>query len=180
MSERTADTILDEYLVVRCQLGDAEAFGHLVGRWQPRLLRHARCFTRDAEAARDVVQESWVAIVNGLRTLRDPASFRAWALRIVANKARDWVRREGARRRARRRAGAESAPRRAEPPSDSVGRVRAGLQELEPGQRCVLTWHYLEGMTVTEIAEALGIPEGTVKSRLHYARNALRARLKET
>jgi RNA polymerase sigma factor (sigma-70 family) len=178
VSERTPGAILDEYLVVRCQLGDAKAFGHLVDRWQPRLLRHARCFTRDAEAARDVAQESWLAIVKGLRTLHDPANFRSWAFRIVANKARDWVRREGARRRITRRA--EAAPHDRVTQSDVVDRVRAGLRELEPDQRCVLGWFYLEEMTVAEIAEALGIPEGTVKSRLHYAKNALRARLKET
>jgi RNA polymerase sigma-70 factor (ECF subfamily) len=187
VKEKDVAAILDEYLVVQSQLGDAEAFGHLVARWQPRFLRYARCFTANSEAAKDVAQESWLGIVKGLRSLRDPERFRSWALRIVANKARDWVRREDVRGKAARRAASEAptAGTADAPPSEmaeavgAVERVRAGLDGLEAGQRCVLTWYYLEDMTVPEIAAALSVPEGTVKSRLFYAREALRARLEE-
>lgn len=120
-----------------------------------------------------------MAVLRGLRSLRDPARFRAWALRIVANKARDWVRREQARGRV---AGSAQHP----PPAahstsmtDAISRVRAGLDELEPNQRLVLSWFYLEEMSVREIAEVLALPVGTVKSRLFHARNALRTRLEE-
>ena len=180
VSERAAAAVLDEYLVVQSQLGDADAFRHLVRRWHSRLVRHARYFTRDGEAAKDVAQKSWMAIMRGLRSLHDPANFRAWAFRIVANKARDWVRREETRRRATRRVEAEAAHEEAALPSGVIERVRTALAELEPSQRCVLTWFYLEGMSVREIAEALDVPAGTVKSRLFYARGALRARLEET
>jgi RNA polymerase sigma-70 factor (ECF subfamily) len=179
MSGRSADQVLDEYLVVRSQLGDAEAFGRLVRRWHGRLLRQAGLYTGDGEPAKDVVQESWIAIVRGLGSLQDPARFRAWAFRIVANKARDWVRREDARRRAAGRLAAEPTPDLPTSGSVRVERVRAGLAELEPAQRCVLDWFYLEGMSVAEMAEALDVPPGTVKSRLFYARRALAERLKE-
>ena len=94
MSQRTPSSALDEFLIVQSQLGDSEAFTQLVERWHPRLLRHAYHLTQDREAAGDVAQESWMAIVRGMGSLRDPARFRAWALRIVANKARDWIRRK--------------------------------------------------------------------------------------
>jgi RNA polymerase sigma factor (sigma-70 family) len=177
--ERGTDEVLDEYLVVQSQLGDADAFTRLVHRWQGRILRHAYYFTRDPEAAKDAAQESWMAIIRGLRSLRDPASFPAWALRIVANKSRDWVRREGARRRASHREEAEPAPV-GTSSADPVERVRSGLAQLDAGRRSVLRWFYLEGMSVAEIAEALDVPVGTVKSRLFHARDALRARLEET
>lgn len=189
MSERAPSSVLDEYLVVQSQLRDEGAFARLVRRWHPRLLRHAYHFTRDAEAARDVAQESWMAVVRGLGTLRDPARFRPWALRIVANKGRDWVRREQARRKAVLgaeedapwEAGASAGPGAVAGPgaSEAVLRVRAGLAGLEPEQRLVLTWYYLEEMSVREIAEALSIPSGTVKSRLFNARRALERRLEE-
>jgi RNA polymerase sigma-70 factor (ECF subfamily) len=189
VSERAPSSVLDEYLIVQSQLGDEGAFARLVRRWHPRLLRHAYHFTRDPEAARDVAQESWMAVVRGLGTLRDPAAFRPWALRIVANKGRDWVRREQARRKAVRRA-AEDAPREAGAPagaggvagpgaSEAVLRVRAGLAGLEPDQRLVLTLYYVEEMRVREIAEVLSVPTGTVKSRLFNARRALERRLEE-
>jgi RNA polymerase sigma factor (sigma-70 family) len=153
---RSAAAVLDAYLVVRSQLGDAGAFGQLVDRWQPKLLRHARCLTGTRETAKDVAQESWLAIVRGLQSLHDPARFRAWAFRIVANKARDWVRREEVRRRAAGRVEAEPESGPVGASADATERVRAALAELEPNQRCVLTWFYLEEMTVAEIAEALG------------------------
>jgi RNA polymerase sigma-70 factor (ECF subfamily) len=179
-----ADAVLDEYLVVQSQLGDADAFRRLVRRWHERILGRALHFTRDPEAAKDVAQESWVAVVRGLRSLRDPARFPAWTLQIVAHKARDWVRREEARRRAARRAEPDSSPSDTSEHAASIervraGLVRAGLARLDPARRSILRRFYLEGMSVAEIAEALGIPAGTVKSRLFHARDALRALLEE-
>lgn len=178
-TEPTADEVLDEYLVVQSQLGDADAFRRLVQRWHGRVLRRAAYFVHDRDAAQDVAQESWMAVIRGLRSLRDPARFPAWTLQIVANKSRDWVRREEARSRVVRRALAESEPSGATPAASVVERVRAGLAALDPARRSVLRCFYLEGMSVAEIADVLDIPPGTVKSRLFHAREALRARLEE-
>jgi RNA polymerase sigma-70 factor (ECF subfamily) len=180
MNERTPSAVLDEYLVVQCQLGDSGAFRRLVERWHPRLLRRAHHLTQDDEAARDVAQEAWMAVVRGLSSLRDPAHFGAWALRIVANKSRDWVRREQARRSAARRAEVSVLQDAGTEVADVRQRLRAGLDELAPNQRLVLKWFYLEERSVGEIADKLSVPAGTVKSRLFHARNALRLRLEET
>ena len=121
-----------------------------------------------------------MAIVKGLSRLEDPSRFRPWAYRIVANKARDWIRSERARRRA-----ADGAPQldavvpEFAATADDVARVRYGIARLEPDQRLILSWFYLEDMPLRDIADALSIPVGTVKSRLFHARAALRARLSE-
>jgi RNA polymerase sigma-70 factor (ECF subfamily) len=155
--ETAGDAVLDEYLVVQSQLGDAAAFERLVRRWQGRVLRRALHLTGDLEAARDVAQECWLAVIRSLRSLRDPGCFPAWLLRIVANKSRDWVRRQEARRRAARRIQVEIPT--AEPLSTPVAalieRVRAGLTELDPARRTVLRWFYIEGRSVAEIADLL-------------------------
>jgi RNA polymerase sigma factor (sigma-70 family) len=122
----TADDVLDEYLVVQSQLGDAVAFRRLVRRWQGRVLRRAEYLVRDRDAAQDVAQESWMAVIRGLRSLRDPARFPAWTLQIVAHKSRDWVRREEARTKATRRAMAEPEPKESIPEACLVERVREG------------------------------------------------------
>ena len=176
MSKRSRATVLDEYLVVQSQRGDTAAFHSLVERWQDRLRGHAYQYTRDAEAAKDVAQEGWLAILRGLKRLDDPGRFRPWAYRIVANKARDWVRREQSRRRV------EHVPVQSgevAQPSDALSRVRAGIEELGAEQRLILRWFYMEDMSVRDIAEALSIPVGTVKSRLYHARNALKQRIEE-
>ncbi len=179
MSGRTPSGVLDEYLVLRSQSGDAEAFRWLVERWHTRLLGHAFRFTGDTEAAKDITQDCWLAIVRGISTLQDPARFRPWAYRIVANKSRDWVRREQARRRAVYIAAAAETESGAGCAQDAVARIHEGIARLDGDQRLILTWFYLEEMSVHEIADALSIPGGTVKSRLFHARSALRACLEE-
>ena len=180
MPKQSASSALDEYLVIECQLGNADAFRALFRRWHGRLLGHAHALTEDREAAIDVTQESWIGIVRGLHRLRDPARFPSWALRIVANKARDWIRREQSRRRVMERVEVD-LPRRAtsDDRDDDLERVRAGLAALDRDKRQVLSLHYLEGWSVDEIASELGAPPGTVKSRLFNARNELRRRLEE-
>lgn len=166
---------LDEYLVVECQLGNAEAFTALVRRWHRAFVLRAERLIGDREAALEVAQESWIGIIRGLSGLRDPRRFPGWAMRIVANKARDRIRRERSRRGV-----ADAVRLDVEPAIDrDLERVRDGLAELEPEQRALLRLHYLEGRPLAEIAAGLGVPEGTVKSRLHHARNQLRLCLEE-
>ncbi len=190
----TINTITDELLVMSCQDGDEEAISLLVRRWQPRLWRHARTLTGTDDAAWDVVQESWLAIVRGLHRLLDAAQFRVWAYRIVTNKSADWIRRQTRRRQALADLSQQDAAQsggtqtgiaqpdvlgRSEPEAaashnEQVAALQQALQTLGPDHRVVLTLHYLEEMTINEIAVSLGIPAGTVKSRLYHARQELK------
>ena len=120
-----------------------------------------------------------MAIVKGLSRLHDPTRFRAWAYRIVANKARDWVRREQTRRRAVADAAVAEPGATSTAATGDVARVREAITRLEPEQRLILSWFYLEDLSLRDIAEALSIPVGTVTSRLFHARAALRASLTE-
>ncbi|MHC4217223.1 MAG: RNA polymerase sigma factor [Planctomycetota bacterium] len=179
---RSREDILDEWLVFRIQEGDTEALRELVSRWNPKLWRHARRLIGETDAAADALQDAWLAIVRGLPRLRDPAVFRSWAYRIVSRRCADWI-----RRRQRDRAmnqGAPADPAEAPAPagtpasaSDDIAAVRQAIRELPADHRLVLSLHYLEGLSVREIACALDIPAGTVKSRLHHARNILRETL---
>jgi RNA polymerase sigma factor (sigma-70 family) len=171
---RTAEDVYDELLVMRCQDGDEESLAALVSRWQPRLLRHAMRLTREREAATEVVQETWVAIVRGLRRLDDAARFPPWVYRIVTNKCADWT---------RQRQRASMAPLAAEPAAkelsaeDSeadVAALRHAIERLPPAQQAMLSLFYVEGLSIQDIAETLSLPVGTVKSRLYYARSNLK------
>lgn len=175
------DRIYEELLVLRSQDGDRKALEELVGRWQDRFVRAASRLTGEREAARDVVQEAWLAIVRGLGRLDDPARFGPWAHRIVRNKAIDWVRGQG-RRRQMDGDLAEAAPsERSGSPSagDRSGRdaLVEALRSLSAGRRVLLSLYYQEDFSVGEIADILDIPAGTVKSRLYRARNQLRQAL---
>ncbi len=168
------EQLIDELLVMECQDGNAKALETLVSRWQKRLWRYACRLTGDPEAAWEVTQESWLGVIRGLPRLNDPARFRPWIYQIVTRKARDWIARNAKLRRRRAEAVAEEpipGPRQNQETADELQNVLARLPE--PG-RTVLTLYYLEGLPVAEIAHVLGIPAGTVKSRLHAARNELK------
>ncbi len=183
---RTQEDIEDELLVLKCQDGDGEALEVLVARWQPRLVRLAWRLTAEREAARDVVQDAWLAIVRKLKRLDDPARFRPWAYRIVTNKCADWTRRRVAQRKAAKDLQSAAAePKHGDPSTvtdsaDEAARLRHAVTQLPDEQRAILSLHYLDEMSVAQIAEVLGVPVGTVKSRMFHARNRLRQTLERT
>lgn len=158
--------------VAGARLGRAADFAALVDLAGPRLLAHARRLTDDAETARDMVQEGWEAIARGLPGLRDDRAFLPWAMAIVTRAAARDLR---GRIRARETA-TELAREAAEPGADPPD-LRAAIAELSPGQRAALALFYIEGLSVAEVAVALSIPPGTVKTRLMHARHKLRALL---
>ena len=175
------DRLNDELLVLRCQEGDAEAFEALIGRWQRRLWRHAWRLTGEESAAWDALQEAWIGISRGIRRLADAAAFPAWAYQIVSNKCRDSIRRQQRRREAAaaysERIGREEQE--AAAAQQRHGTLMEALEQLSGPDRAVLSLRYEEQFDTAEIACILGIPEGTVKSRLFHARQRLRKYLEE-
>lgn len=179
---------VDELLVLRCQARDREALDLLVERWHPRLLRLVRHLTQQHDVD-EVVQEVWLSIVGGLQRLRDPTHFASWAYRLASNKSVDWIRRNQRDRDLDRqvadqppavlsRAGVISEPK-TKPNKTTLGAMRKGLAELSPAHRVVLEMHYLDELSLADIANALEVPRGTIKSRLFHARNRLRDHLED-
>lgn len=173
---------LDALLVAAARQGDRAALSRLVIHRGPRLLAHARRLADDAEAARDILQDAWAEILRSLPRLADEAAFLPWALRIVTRRAARAVR--GRIRQRRLAAGLTAAQVTAPaavdpvPASDGAALARA-VARLPPDQQAVIALFYAEEMPVAEVALALDIPPGTVKTRLHHARARLRGYLEE-
>jgi len=175
---RSTEAIRDELLVLAAQAGDAAAFEALVRRWLPVMRRHAAWVTGDGAAVDDVCQEACLALVGGFRDISDPAAAHGWMLRIVTNKAVDWVRR-CQRDRELNRTLRNREPRGAscDQKSESGERaalIRAACLQLPAEMRALVSLFYGEGLPVAAIGVALGVPAGTVKSRLHEARAQLK------
>jgi RNA polymerase sigma factor (sigma-70 family) len=172
--------IEDALLLIRARSGDADAFTDFVLRWQDRLRAHAERLTGHPAAADDVLQETWIAVLKGLGRLSDVEAFRAWIYRILSRKATDWIRSRQRRRRLDRRVAAEAARSSGdEERSDRIESLDDAVKRLSPPLRHVVLLHYVEEFSVEEVADVLGIPGGTVKSRLHNARKQLRALIEE-
>ncbi len=167
---------VDAWLVAAARCGDRAALAALVNRWQRRLLAHAIRLLGDADAARDAVQAAWVEIVGGLPRLDDADAFPAWAYRIVTRRCARTI---GAQVRHRALASAMAAEPQSAPAAmpDPQDRLHHAIRQLPPDQRAAIALHHFEHLSVAEVAVAMAVPVGTVKTRLLHARRKLRALL---
>lgn len=162
-------------LVERAKRGDRDAFWQLAQAHAAHLFRVACALTGRAGDAEDIVQESLVAALEGIGRFQGRASLRTWLVSIVARQAALWHRRRGARHTV----GMDDAALagRDGPPTDVRLDVLQVLERLPEERRTVLVLREFEGMSYDEIALALHLPRGTVESRLHRARQDVRALL---
>lgn len=168
--------VFDELLVLHAQSGDVRALRRLALRWHPRLLRSARRFTGDEDAAQEAAQESWEGIAAGIGRLQDPVKFPGWAFAILRRRCAERVRALVATR-ARRGSLAEVE----EPSAPASGEeslvIAQAFDGLPEEQRVAATLFFVEQLKLGEIAEATGVPLGTVKSRIFAARRSLKIAL---
>jgi len=172
------DRTEDELLALRCQLGERDAFDALIATWALPLRRHVLRVSGDPVATDDLVQEIWLAVVRGIGRLREPARLRSWlfaiAHRVLVNRLR---------MRDAAALDADVDPDHYAQDSPALDRdvlaheVGIGLARLPLVEREVLDLFYLQELSLNEIAAALALRVGTIKSRLFRARNQLRTAL---
>jgi RNA polymerase sigma-70 factor (ECF subfamily) len=166
---------VERQLVERAQQGDPEAFDRLTELIMDRLFSVAYRILRNTQSAEDATQQALVAIWRQLPQLRDPDRFEAWSYRLLVN----------ASYAEHRRRGREPLPGdfdhgATEDPYLSVGdrdELERGFRRLSSEQRAVLVLQHYLNLTHAQMADVLGVPIGTVRSRLHGARSAMRAAL---
>ena len=174
-----AEAILCELLVLRCRRGDPAAWREVIGLFERRLFYYLRRLVGDVERdAWDVLQQTWMEAYKNIARLAEPRALRTWLYRIAHCQAVSHDRRAG-----RDLLAADEStdpgdvPAEAADPfaaAEAAEQVHAGLARLSVPHREVLTLHFMEDLPIDEIALVLDVPPGTVKSRLHYAKRALR------
>jgi RNA polymerase sigma-70 factor (ECF subfamily) len=193
-----ADEPTDAAIVERVRGGDRDAFALLVRRYQGRAYRLALRVLRDEEQARDAVQEALLKAYRSLGSFEGRSGFYTWLYRLVMNQCIDQIRRGKSDRNvewedehsAPLALGAEgrvisSGAEVGEAPEGRVARSRLAelvaraMQQLPEDARRTLQLREIDGLEYAEIAKVLGIPKGTVMSRLHYARKRLRELLQQ-
>lgn len=172
----------DAQLVELARGGDPDAFERLVRRHLRAAYLVALAAIGEVADAEDICQDAFIIALERLDDCRYPDRFLAWLLRIVRNQAHSLRRRQRVRRALPLEGANAEVDRRADPARDAAraeirDRLLRELEELSEVQREVLLLHDLEGWKHREIAEQLGIPEGTVRAHLSYARRNMRERL---
>jgi len=178
---RDKKAIYYELLVLRCRQRRPDALEELIQAWERPLLYYVRRLVDNDDEARLVLQEAWVKVFEGLGGLRNPERLPAWLYRIARNTAVSHLR---AKCRERTLFESDDGARiaghgDAHLDLDDAERIHYGLGRISLVHREVLTLFFLQDLSLEEIASVLEVPVGTVKSRLHHAKQALRAVLEE-
>lgn len=175
MAKEDNDRVQLEWLALRCQSGDPEAFADLIAVMEKPLLYYATSLTGKQDAALDVLQDVWLKVVRGIRRLKDPGSLKPWLYAITHGVAVDRIRRNYRRDKAEQ-AQVDDAFNIDEQSFDEedAAAIRDGLSRLGVKHREVLVLHFLQDLSILEIANVVGCSEGTVKSRIHYAKRQMK------
>lgn len=171
----------ESWWVLRAQSGDADALNELLKAVQEPLYRYILSMVREEQPAEDILQEVFLRIYRKLGWLREPELFRPWAYRIATHETFRHLRRE---RHWAEQVRDEDAlkmipapPAREEFAPELVAQLPAFVAQVSPASRAVIVLYYLHEMSLEDVAAVLGIPLGTVKSRLSYGLESLRRHL---
>jgi RNA polymerase sigma-70 factor, ECF subfamily len=195
----------DAALVARLRNGDESAFAELIDLYGATMLRVAQMYVRDRATAEEVVQETWLAVLNGIDRFEGRSSLKTWLFRILTNRAKTRGEREGRMLPFSALAGASeedepavdpdrflgpdsaepgawAAPPRAWPQDrilekETLGVIQMAIEDLPDAQREVIRLRDVEGWTPMEVADALEITDGNQRVLLHRARSKVRAKL---
>jgi RNA polymerase sigma-70 factor (ECF subfamily) len=169
------EQISEEALILRCQLGDEDAFQRVFARHNAPVRYFVHRLVGDADMADDVVQNTWLAVIRKVRTLRRPGAFRVWVYRIARNLAYAALKKSGRTVELPQDVQAAASGNDDEAfTADDAAAIHVALERLSPTHREVLVLCFLEDMSYDQVAEVTKAGLGTVKSRVHYAKRALR------
>lgn len=165
----------DEWLALACQRGRPEAFEELIREMERPLLYYVAKLLGDEERSLDVLQEIWLRAFRSIRRLKEPRRLRPWLYRIAHGLAVDRIRHDVSQAQAEQaRAVLSDAAAEESFAAEDAAAIHFALDKLDAKHREVLILHFLEDMPFADIAAVIGCPVGTIKSRVFYAKQALR------
>ncbi len=166
-------------LLARCRERDTAAFEEIIRRYHHPLTYYVRRLVDDAAIAEDVMQEVWIGVWAGVQSLRDPALFTVWLYRIARNRSAQYWRRRWKEVEVEEGLDVDEVAPSAFEQREDIERVHALLEKLPFRQREALVLYFLEDMSYEDIAQVTDSAIGTVRSRIHYGKRALRTIMEE-
>jgi RNA polymerase sigma-70 factor, ECF subfamily len=174
------EQLLDEILILRCQIGDKDAFAQLIERHQESLRYFICCLLGDSKSTEDVFQNTWLTVLKKICTLKEPSAFSTWLYRI----ARNYVYKELKQKTKQFSHIDEDLPAPIDEedgdflPND-LTRMHECLRKLKLAHKEILVLRFLEQMSYQQISQATDCDLGTVKSRIYYAKQALKREMEK-
>ncbi len=173
------EQLILQVLILRCQIGDPGALAELIEKYESPLRYFISRLLGDLEMTEDIFQDTWLSVLRCISTLKNADAFAAWLYRIARNKVYHQLRRK---KRLTELNESLVVPDAVEEPTfsaEDAAAIHKSLTTLKPQDKEVLMLRFLEQMSYQQMAQVLGCNVGTVRSRLHYARAALKRELEK-
>jgi RNA polymerase sigma factor (sigma-70 family) len=176
---KKAAELIEQVLLLRCQIGDKDAFEELCERYEKPLRYFINRLLDNSELTEDIFQDTWLTVIRRIHGLREINSFPAWLYRIARNKVYQQLRNKRIVFELDENIPAENHAEEDDFSVEDAAKVHKCLKELPPEFREVLMLRFLEQMPYEQISQVLNCKLGTVRSRLYYAKLALKKELEK-
>jgi RNA polymerase sigma-70 factor (ECF subfamily) len=168
------DRLIDQVLLLRCQIGDRDAFAKLIERYQKPLRYFIGHLLGDAQITEDIFQETWLTVIRRVHSLKHADAFAPWLYRIARNKVYQHLRKKRVLSKLDESITVENDMESVAFSAEDAAKIHRCLEKLRPEHKEVLMLRFLEQMPYEQIARVVNCSLGTVKSRIHYAKLALK------
>ena len=174
-----AAKLIEQLLLLRCQIGDKDAFAELIERYERPLRYFINRLLDNSELTEDIFQDTWLTVIRRIHGLREIDAFPAWLYRIARNKVYQQLRKKRNISRLDENIAVQDHDEDNVFSGEDAAKVHKCLKELPPEYREVLMLRFLEQMSYEQIAQVLNCKLGTVRSRIYYAKIALKKELEK-
>ena len=175
----SSDKLIEQVLILRCQIGDKDALAGLIERYQAPLRYFISRLSANPETAEDIFQDTWLTVIRRIHTLKKIDAFSTWLYRIARNKVYQHFRRKRKLFELNENIAVPNDTENNVFSSEDAAKIHRCLKELLPEYREVLMLRFLEQMSYEQISQVINCKLGTVKSRIHYAKLALKKEMEK-
>ncbi len=175
----SSDKLIEQVLILRCQIGDKDALAGLIERYQAPLRYFISRLSANPEMAEDIFQDTWLTVIRRIHTLKKIDAFSTWLYRIARNKVYQQFRRKRKLSELDQNIAVPNNTKNDVFSPEDAAKVHRCLKELLPEYREVLMLRFLEQMSYEQISHVINCRLGTVKSRIHYAKLALKKEMEK-
>ncbi len=175
----SSDQLIEQVLVLRCQIGDKDAFAELIERYQAPLRYFISRLSANAEMTEDIFQDTWLTVIRRIHSLKKIDAFSTWLYRIARNKVYQQLRRKKKLAELDENIAVPNNTENDVFSPEDAAKIHRCLKELRPEHKEVLMLRFLEQMSYEQISQVINCRLGTVKSRIHYAKLALKKEMEK-